>query len=143
MTGIERRTEEVEVFAVGGRRFLDRQDAERYLAELQRISSKRYRFFVVDHNFDVTEGRGWMSCSAVAAPSEGALIVWLLSMYGGPRIDWMGGRTDAWRISRRISDPLETTEEVAEAFGALGFREVVVLDAEGAEAERLETGARR
>lgn len=91
----------IAVYTVGGKDFVNREDAERHLAVLtDRI---RYAYYLVRSGYDMTEGRGYFHESIVGIRldqhggyEQNAIIAHCLEVLGAPIDDFYGGPVGRW-----------------------------------------------
>lgn len=126
---MEKTTKMMPVYIVEGKKFTDLAQAKRYEKMLEKKLA--YVYYLITHNPDLTEGRGYYKKSILAIPnncSTNALFQYLIDNMGEPIVSVMGvSPIDNWIIGEpRKFETIEALEKflrTKETMGIGDFRE--------------------
>lgn len=122
--GMETRKKEVEVYVVGNKEFLDKEEAKAYERRLE--EKLNYTFYNVSYSPDLTEGRGFSKSMKLAVkgnhPSN-AIIQYLNDNIGKPVEGVMGvAPTNNWSYSKGFKfDNIDEMEKFIDEKGSFGI----------------------
>lgn len=112
----------IPVHSVGGQEFVNREDAERHLAQL--TARIRFAYYLVRSGYDMTEGRGYFHESIVGIRlnphggyEQNAITAYCLGVLGQPLDDFYGRPVNRWitGTARIFDEPAELDVWIEEA----------------------------